>query len=31
MAMANAVYGKKVLPSDVKAAKTLKDLYELVK
>lgn len=31
MAMANATYGKKVLPSDVKAAKTVKDLYELVK
>lgn len=31
MAMANAVYNKKVLPSDVKAAKTIKDLYELVK
>lgn len=31
MAMANAAYGKKVLPSDVKAAKTIEDLYELVK
>lgn len=31
MAMANAVYGKKVVPADVKAAGTIKDLYELVK
>ena len=31
MAMANAAYGKKVVPADVKAAETIKDLYELVK
>lgn len=31
MAMANADYGKKVVPADVKAAETIKDLYELVK
>lgn len=31
MAMANAAYGKKVVLADVKAAETIKDLYELVK
>lgn len=31
MAMANAAYGKKVIPADVKMAKTIADLYELVK
>ena len=31
LAMANTTYGKKVLPSDVKAAKTISDLYELIK
>lgn len=31
MAMANATYGKKVVPADVKMAKTIADLYELVK
>ena len=31
MAMANAAYGKKVILTDVKMAKTVKDLYELVK
>lgn len=31
MAMANAAYGKKVVPADVKMAKTVADLYELVK
>lgn len=31
MAMANANYGKKVQPADVKAAVTIQDLYELVK
>ena len=31
MAMANAAYGKKVVPADVKMAKTIADLYELVK
>lgn len=31
MAMANAAYGKKVIPADVKMAKTVSDLYELVK
>ena len=31
MAMANAAYGKKVAASDVKMAKTVADLYELVK
>lgn len=31
MAMANAAYGKKVIPADVKMAKTIGDLYELVK
>ena len=31
MAMANAAYGKKVIPADVKMAKTVADLYELVK
>lgn len=31
MAMANAVYGKKIVPSDVKMAKTVADLYKLVK
>ena len=31
MAMANAAYGKKVILTDVKMAKTVEDLYELVK
>lgn len=31
MAMANAAYGKKVAAADVKMAKTLADLYDLVK
>lgn len=31
MAMANAAYNKKVIPADVKMAKTIADLYELVK
>ena len=31
MAMANAAYGKKVIPADVKMAKTVAALYELVK
>lgn len=31
IAMANAAYGKKVVPADVKVAETIKDLYELVK
>lgn len=31
MAMANAAYNKKVVPADVKMAKTIADLYELVK
>lgn len=31
MAMANAAYGKKVIAADVKMAKTVADLYELVK
>ena len=31
MAMANAAYGKKVVAADVKIAKTVADLYELVK
>ncbi len=31
MAMANAAYGKKVILADVKMAKTIEDLYELVK
>ena len=31
MAMANAAYGKKVVAADVKMAKTIADLYELVK
>ena len=31
MAMANAAYGKKVATADVKMAKTVADLYELVK
>lgn len=31
MAMANTAYGKKVAASDVKMAKTVADLYELVK
>lgn len=31
LAMANAVYGKKVVAADVRAAQTVKDLYELVK
>lgn len=31
MAMANAAYGKKLLPTDVKMAKNIADLYELVK
>ena len=31
MAMANAAYGKKVAAADVKMAKTVADLYELVK
>ena len=31
LAMANATYGKKVSPDDVKSAKTIKDLYDLIK
>ena len=31
MAMANAAYGKKVMPADVRAAETISDLYNLVK
>lgn len=31
MAMANAAYGKKVSPADVRMAKTIADLYYLVK
>lgn len=31
MAMANAAYGKKVVVADVKKAKTVADLHELVK
>lgn len=31
MAMANAAYGKKVSAADVKMAKTVADLYDLVK
>lgn len=31
MAMANAAYGKKVAAADVKMAKTVADLYDLVK
>lgn len=31
MAMVNAAYGKKVNPADVKMAKTIADLYDLVK
>lgn len=31
MAMANAAYNKKVIPADVKMARTIADLYELVK
>lgn len=31
MAMANAAYGKKIILADVKMAKTIEDLYELVK
>lgn len=31
MAMANATYGKKVAPENVKRAKTIADLYALVK
>lgn len=31
MAMANVAYGKKVNPADVKMAKTMTDLYNLVK
>lgn len=31
MAMANAAYGKKVSPADVRMAKTIADLYDLVK
>ena len=31
MAMANASYGKKIVAADVKMAKTVADLYELVK
>ena len=31
MAMSNAAYGKKVAAADVKMAKTVADLYELVK
>ena len=31
IAMANATYGKKVVAADVKMAKTVADLYELVK
>ena len=31
MAMANSEYGKRIVPADVKMAKTVADLYELVK
>lgn len=31
LAMANTAYGKKVEPASVKAANTIRDLYELVK
>lgn len=31
LAMANANYGKKVVPANVKCAQTLDDLFELVK
>lgn len=31
MAMANTAYGKKVSPADVRMAKTIADLYDLVK
>lgn len=31
LAMANAIYGKKIESSDVKQAKTVSDLYNLVK
>lgn len=31
MAMANSEYGKRIAPADVKMAKTVADLYELVK
>ena len=31
LAMANASYGKKVIPANVKAAKTIADLFEIVK
>jgi acyl carrier protein len=31
LALANAKYGKKLLPKQVKEAKTIKDLYFLVK
>lgn len=31
LAMANASYGKKVIPANVKSAKTIADLFEIVK
>lgn len=31
IAMANAGYGKRVTPADVKAAETVQDLYDMVK
>lgn len=31
LAMANAAYGKKIEPSDVKIAETVGDLYDLIK
>lgn len=31
LAMANAAYGKKIEPSDVKLAETVGDLYNLIK
>ena len=31
LAMANASYGKKAIPADVKSAKTIADLFEIVK
>lgn len=31
LAMANTTYGVKVSPDDVKAAKTISDLYDLIK
>ena len=31
LAMANASYGKKVIPANVKAAKTIAELFEIVR